>query len=130
MLGSTHYVDGLGAADARAVMAYLNFDMVGRGFNGVFDGDGSAFGTAAPPGSAAVERLLVAAFEAAGRVVTPAPLTNRTDYAAFFRAGRPVGGLTTGSSEDNCYHRACDTLQNVDAPTMAAHAKVRCATPH
>lgn len=129
MLGSTHYVESLGAAGARDVMAYLNFDMVGHGFFGVFDGDGSAFGAAGPPGSAVVQRLLAGALTAGGRVVTPAPLTNRTDYAAFFDAGRPVGGLTTGSSEDNCYHSACDTLKNVDAPTMAAHAKVRCAVP-
>jgi len=60
-----------------------------------------------------------------------------SDHASFQRAGIEVGGVFTGASErvgaaeakrfgarsgqpaDPCYHRACDTLGNIDRPMVA-----------
>ena len=59
-----------------------------------------------------IERALRRGLRAAGRAPSEEDLGSSSDHAAFRRAGVPVGGIFTGL--DDCYHRACDRLGNVD----------------
>ena len=59
-----------------------------------------------------VERALRRGLRAAGRTPSEERPRLSSDHAAFRRAGVPVGGVFTGL--DDCYHRACDRLGNVD----------------
>ncbi|TFL00940.1 hypothetical protein BDV98DRAFT_100343 [Pterulicium gracile] len=115
LVGSKHYVQTLPAKDVNSLLTYLNFDMVSKGFYGVFDGDGSEFGLVAPKGSDAIEKLFQNHFERKGLKVTPAALNGGSDYVHFLQdIGKPVGGLFTGTgvNEDPCYHQLCDTIDN------------------
>ncbi len=142
LLGSTHYVENLDDAELERIGAYLNFDMIGspNGVNLIYDGDGSAFGLAGPPGSGEIEALFEHYFNGRGEPHDPTEISFRSDYAAFFEAGIPFGGLFTGAEVvkteeeaerfggtagepyDPCYHQACDTLSNVDVERMDLHA--------
>ncbi|KLU82163.1 hypothetical protein MAPG_01239, partial [Magnaporthiopsis poae ATCC 64411] len=122
--GSDHYVSELSASEAAQVLAYVNFDMVGKGFSGVFDGDGSAFSKPGPAGSGTIQKLLTQGFQGQGLTVTPAELSERTDYRAFWRTlGKPVGGTHSGVSQDRCYHSACDNVTNIEFATLTSHTK-------
>ncbi|TEA19416.1 putative lipoprotein aminopeptidase LpqL [Colletotrichum sidae] len=127
LLGSRHYVNNLDAAGADTILAYLNFDMVSRGYYGVFDGNGASYGVPAPPGSDVIQELFTADFAAKGVSVTAARFTNGSDYASFWQVlGKPIGGLHTGtgSAQDPCYHRECDDITNPDVDQLTVNAKV------
>jgi Zn-dependent M28 family amino/carboxypeptidase len=136
LLGSGRYVTGLSADDRRALVAYLDADMLGspNGFPGVYAEPDAA------PGSAALTGRLQAALAAFRSPSVTVELGGGSDHAAFMRAGVPVGGLFSGALEpvtgeqsaasgsiggrpaDSCYHLACDGAANVDvtrATTMA-----------
>ncbi|KAL8381903.1 hypothetical protein RB595_005924 [Gaeumannomyces hyphopodioides] len=124
MWGSEHYTSQLSSSEAADVLAYVNFDMVGRGFSGVFDGDGTAFSKPGPAGSGTIQKLLTQGFQGQGLTVTPVELTERTDYKAFWRTlNKPIGGTHSGVSQDPCYHSACDTSANVNITTLTSHTK-------
>jgi Iap family predicted aminopeptidase len=110
--GSRAHVRGLSPAERRRIAAYVNLDMVGspRPRAQVYDTDDR------------VERVLRRAL--AGREGETS-LGNSSDHAPFARAGIRVGGLFTGASRstDPCYHRACDTLRNVDTAMLARMAR-------
>ncbi|POS79188.1 hypothetical protein DHEL01_v202411 [Diaporthe helianthi] len=130
LLGSRYYVDNLPAEESARILAYLNFDMVSKGYFGVFDGDGSTHGAAAPPGSDAIEQLFVDDFTSKGLVVTPAEFTNGSDYASFWQVlNKPVGGLHTGTEyeQDPCYHAPCDDIRNPNITMLTINTK---ATAH
>ncbi len=148
LLGSEHYVATLPLDQRSQIAVNLNFDMLGSpnfvGF--VFDGDGSSSPPAGPSGSGAVERVFTEYFAAEGLAAAPTPFTGRSDYGPFVRVGIPAGGLfsgaegiktpeqaalfggTAGLPYDSCYHKACDTVDNVSEPALdqlgdaAAHA--------
>lgn len=42
LVGSKHYVDNMPSSDVDALMAYLNFELVSRGYWGGFDSNSSA----------------------------------------------------------------------------------------
>lgn len=127
LVGSAHYVAGLGGADLNAIVAYLNADMIGspNGYAGVYEESGS------PTGSPAVGALLRAALGRLGVTAVPVDTGGGSDHVPFSRAGVPVGGLFSGASEpvtdaqatsfgatagrsaDACYHQACDGVENV-----------------
>ncbi|EAT84112.2 hypothetical protein SNOG_08944 [Parastagonospora nodorum SN15] len=109
LLGSKYY--NLNASEANKILTYLNFDMVSKGYFGVFDGDGSSFNLSGAPGSAAIEKLFAEHFTKNGVNVTAARFTGGSDYQSFMNIGKPVGGLHTGTGvdQDPCYHQACDT---------------------
>ncbi|KAH8774597.1 aminopeptidase Y [Diaporthe sp. PMI_573] len=126
LLGSRYYVNNLPAEESARILAYLNFDMVSRGYFGVFDGDGSTHGAAAPPGSGAIEQLFAEDFASKGLVVTPAKFTNGSDYASFWQVlNKPVGGLHTGTGaeQDPCYHSPCDNIRNPNITTLTINTK-------
>ena len=119
LVGSRHFVRGLDRASRRAIMSYLNLDMVGSpqprpvvyaaGRNRV---------------ERRLERLLVSGLRREGIAARARPAASRSDHSPFARAGIPVGGLFTGAGRpaDPCYHRPCDDLSNVDPPTTRAMA--------
>ena len=148
--GSQYYVSSLSSQEFDKIDRYLHFHMIGSSnfVRFVFDGDGSEFGLAGPTGSDLIENVFLAYFmnEAGGLPTEPTPFNFRSDYAAFFNAGIPVGGLfggaegiktaaqaaifggTAGNQYDPCYHLACDTFANISLTSLdqmadaAAHA--------
>jgi aminopeptidase S len=133
--GSTAYVNSLSSAQRAAIGGYLNFDMVGSPNPGYFlydgdnsDGTGSGPG---PAGSAEIERTLAAYFSSIGVPTRGTDFDGRSDYGPFIANGIPAGGIFTGAEGrktaaqvqlwggtaaafDPCYHRACDTLTNIN----------------
>lgn len=136
LVGSTAYVNGLGAEEQAKITLYLNFDMVGSP-NFVFfiydgdDSDGVGAGPG-PAGSAEVEKTFEAFFNMRGLPFKGTDFTGRSDYGPFIAVGIPSGGLftgaegiktpeeaaiwggTAGQQYDPCYHLACDTYINVN----------------
>ena len=128
LVGSSRYVMGLSAQDRDAILVYLNADMLAspNGFAGVYDE------ASAPPGSAAVRDLLLAAVERAGGRPMSVDLGGGSDQLPFQRAGIPTGGVFSGANEavsdeqaaasgstaglpaDPCYHLLCDDGSDVD----------------
>lgn len=127
LVGSKFYTSTLPQSDVDSLMAYLNFDMVSRGYYGVFDGDGSAHGLAGPPGSDVIERLFGTYLtEVQGLNVTPAVFTGGSDYRYFMETlQKPVGGLHTGTGieQDACYHQKCDGFANANGTQLMINAK-------
>jgi Zn-dependent M28 family amino/carboxypeptidase len=90
-----------------------------------------------PAGSAGVERTLAGYLNLAGVRPADLPLGLASDYSAFLRAGIPIGGITTGSSQrksatqarlwggtagvafDPNYQRRGDTIANVDRAALS-----------
>jgi Zn-dependent M28 family amino/carboxypeptidase len=138
LIGSDFYVTGLSDEERAQIKLYLNFDMIGSPnyVRFVYDGDGSAFGLAGPPGSEAIEALFEDFYADRGLASEPTEISFRSDYAAFFDAGIPFGGLftgaegikteaqaliyggTAGQQYDPCYHLACDTFANVSLEVL------------
>ncbi|MFI7455608.1 M20/M25/M40 family metallo-hydrolase [Nonomuraea sp. NPDC049714] len=138
LLGSQHYVDALPAEEREKIALYLNFDMIASPNYtfGVYDGDGDAFGTAGPEGSAQIEEDFEKFYAGRGLPFTATAFTGRSDYGPFIAAGIPAGGLFTGAEVlkteeeaaifggtagiplDPCYHSACDTIENVSAKAL------------
>ena len=118
LYGSRRYVRSLSGRERGRIAAYVNLDMVGsrRAVREVYDG--------APPIERALRRALT-------RPAGEADMGNSSDHAPFQRAGIPVGGLYTGSAEsapggkprDPCYHRRCDTIDNVNRGVLLEMAR-------
>jgi Zn-dependent M28 family amino/carboxypeptidase len=156
LLGSTHYVDGLTQAQRDRIMANLNFDMVGSPnfVRFVYDGDGSDNPDTGPGpvGSDVIEHTFVDFWGRRGLQSAPTAFDGRSDYGPFIAVGIPAGGTfsgaegvktpeqaaifggTAGLPYDACYHKACDTLANVNDTALdqfsdaAAHAVATLAT--
>jgi Zn-dependent M28 family amino/carboxypeptidase len=150
LLGSDFYVRELSDTARANIALYLNFDMIGSPNFGrfIYDGDGSAFGLQGPPGSDAIESEFENYFDGQGLASEPTETDFRSDYAAFFDADIPFGGLftgadgiktaeqvllyggTAGEQYDPCYHLACDTFENISLEAFdqmsdaAAHAVI------
>lgn len=147
LIGSEAYVAQLSPENRANIALNLNFDMVGSPnfARFVYDGDGSD-SEAGPPGSDTIEQVFVDYFETQGLASRPTEFSGRSDYGPFIAVGIPAGGLfsgaegiktpeeaalfggTAGVAYDPCYHRACDTLANVNIAALdqlgdaAAHA--------
>jgi Zn-dependent M28 family amino/carboxypeptidase len=114
IVGSTEYVESL--ASAAEIGAVVNLDTVGspNAEALVYEGDPR------------IENVLADAVRAEGLEPVPIQLEGRSDHAPFAEAGVPVGGLFTGADDpgpggnphDPCYHRPCDTIENVDVATL------------
>lgn len=142
LVGSTYYVQSLTQEQKDRIAVYLNFDMIASPNFGyfIYDGDGSDFDLAGPPGSAATEALFQDYFELRGLPSEGTEISFRSDYAQFFEEGIPFGGLFTGAevekteaqaeqfggeagvAYDPCYHQACDDLTNTDSEALEINA--------
>jgi hypothetical protein len=107
LVGSRRYVGGLDSRARRRIAAYVNLDMVGSP-----DAEPEVYGGGSV--EAALRRHLP-------RGTDDVSLEGNSDHAPFERAGIPVGGIFTGL--DDCYHRRCDTLRNVDRDVLASSAR-------
>lgn len=145
LAGSIDYVFGLNRDQLNDIAVYLNFDMLGSPNAGYFTFDGDQSGPASrdvsaddvPVGSAGVERTLAGYLNLAGERPADMPLGANTDYSPFLRAGIPIGGMTTGASQqktnvqarlwggkpgapfDPNYHTVRDTLAAVNRDALA-----------
>jgi aminopeptidase S len=141
-IGSRRYVRSLSRVERRAIVGYLNFDMLGsrNPVPEVYDGR-----SVAGPGRRAsirIERVLRRQFQRTGRLLDELPSEEGgSDHLPFEAAGVPIGGLDTGDEDvksrrqaqrhggragappDPCYHRACDTLKNVDHDVLTDMAQ-------
>ncbi|MFD1538423.1 M28 family metallopeptidase [Nonomuraea guangzhouensis] len=143
LLGSEFYVKSLSAAARSKIKLYLNYDMIASP-NYVFkiyDGDDSdATGApAGPPGSDEIEKLFEKYFDRLGQSHSGTDFDGRSDYGPFIAAGIPSGGLftggegiktaeeaalfggTAGQPYDACYHKACDTVANINNQALAVN---------
>ena len=136
--GSEDYVSQLTARQLKDHAVNLNFDMVGSPnfVRYVYDGDGSAFGEKGPNGSALVEKVFLDYFKSQNLPVVPTAFDGRSDYFGFINNGIAAGGLFTGAegiktteeaavfggtaglAYDECYHAACDNIDNIDPGVM------------
>lgn len=98
---ASKYIAGLDADQLDDIAAYLDADMLGSPNAGYFtlDGDQSAAPSEAPEGSAGIERTLAGYLNLAGVRPADMPLEGSGDYRPFLTAGVPVGGITTGSTQ-------------------------------
>lgn len=142
LVGSTQYVLGLTQEEKDKIKVYLNYDMISSPNFGyfIYDGDGSDFGLEGPAGSKATERLFEDYFKLRGLAFEGTEISFRSDYAQFFEDGIAFGGLFTGAEEiktaeqaekfggtpgeayDECYHQACDNLENVNLEALEINA--------
>ncbi|MBY5161524.1 M20/M25/M40 family metallo-hydrolase [Salsipaludibacter albus] len=144
LVGSDKYVFdpefGLTQEEYDAIALYINFDMVGSPnfIYGVYDADQSTFEATAnvPAGSAELEDLFEAYYSYNDIPYEDSEFSGRSDYQAFIDVGIPASGLFTGAevvkteeqeaiwggiageSFDQCYHQACDTIDNVSAEAV------------
>ncbi len=140
LIGSQAYVDGLSQAEKDRIALYLNFDMVASPnyIFMIYDGDESQFPAPVdvPAGSVQIEDLFESYFTSVGQPYDDAEFSGRSDYEAFILEGIPAGGLFTGAeviktaeqqaiwggvageSFDQCYHQACDTIDNVNVEAL------------
>ena len=134
LIGSQHYVDSLAARDKKNIALMLNFDMVASPnfVRFVYDGDGSATADAGPNGSATIENVFAKYWNSKTLPFEATAFDGRSDYGPFIDAGIPAGGLFTGAEEaktaaqvavyggvagdqlDECYHAACDDIDNIN----------------
>ena len=109
--------------------------------NAIYDGDGKVFGTPGPDGSAELQKFYQGYFQSVGQNYTATAFDGRSDYQAFLDAGIPVGGTFTGAEKnktaeevvafggkagvpyDSCYHKACDTIDNLNMDAFMLHTK-------
>jgi len=102
----------------------------------IYDGDGSEFGLVGPPGSDDIEATFESFYDDRGIPRAATAFSGRSDYQAFINNGVPAGGLFTGAEGiktdeeaaiwggiageqyDQCYHLACDTIENVSPEAL------------
>jgi len=139
LIGSQYYVDHLTEAQKAKIYANLNFDMLGSPnyVRFVYDGDGSDTPDAGPPGSDAIEDIFTNYFHSKKLASEPTAFDGRSDYGPFIAEGIPAGGLfsgaegiktaeeaatyggTAGDPYDSCYHKACDTINNLNSKALS-----------
>jgi len=143
LLGSTYFVENLTPAESLKIRAYLNFDMIASPnyVHQIYDGDGSAYGLSGPDGSDDIEEFFEKYFVRVGVPSNATEFNGRSDYGPFLDANIPAGGTTTGADEvktveeqkiwggqaneilDQNYHKAGDTVDNLDQEAWLLHSR-------
>ncbi len=140
LVGSLAHASAIEAMGMDGVLGNLNFDMVGSPNPGrfIYDGDGSDYPPSLDlhPDSSMIEAAFTRHFDELGLSHAPIPFEGRSDYVGFAYLGLPVGGTFTGAETaptsgdvdafgvdgstafDSCYHRSCDTIDNIDADVL------------
>ncbi|HSU03391.1 MAG TPA: M20/M25/M40 family metallo-hydrolase, partial [Nocardioides sp.] len=144
LLGSSAWVAQRTKAEKDEVALYLNFDMIGSPnyYFGIYDANESSFKApvTVPEGSEHIEGTLESFYTVRSEPYDDSAFSGRSDYQAFINNGIPSGGLFTGAevvktpkqqtiwggvageSFDQCYHLACDTLENVNQKALDVNA--------
>jgi Zn-dependent M28 family amino/carboxypeptidase len=150
MVGSYYYLDNLSPSDLRNISLYLNVDCIAsHNFTrGVEDGDlsdtidypGTLY-SETPNGSGAIEQVLLDYFHSQNLPTKSTPLGGGSDYEGFATYGIPFGGLYTeldgikteaetllfggkaGEAYDDCYHKACDTVDNMNTQIFTENTR-------
>ncbi|EUC29069.1 hypothetical protein COCCADRAFT_40512 [Bipolaris zeicola 26-R-13] len=112
--GSSHFLQTLSAAEKSKIRAYLNFDMIASPnyVNAIYDGDGKAFGTAGPSGSAELQALSQKILSSCCWRDLYWCKNNKTAEEVVMFGGE------AGSPYDSCYHTACDTVNNLNMDAL------------
>ncbi|WP_322919207.1 M28 family peptidase [Nocardioides renjunii] len=140
LLGSTAWVGQRTQAEKDEIALYLNFDMIGSPnyYFGIYDANESSFvaPVPVPEGSEHIEGTLESFYTVRSEPYDDSAFSGRSDYQAFINNGIPSGGLFTGAevvktpqqqaiwggvageSFDQCYHLACDTIDNVNQKAL------------
>ncbi|WP_158880498.1 M28 family metallopeptidase [Amycolatopsis anabasis] len=136
LIGSDYYTRNLPSAERAKIKSYLNVDMIGSPNPAYFVLDGARY----PAGSVALQRVLQEHFAKIGVPTENIDMGGRGDHASFTRYGIAVGGPftgaegrktaaqarkwggTAGEAFDRCYHRACDTTQNIHVTALDRNA--------
>jgi Zn-dependent M28 family amino/carboxypeptidase len=139
LLGSRHHVASLSDEERRRIVLYVNLDMVGSAnFVRYIQGPAQLSDASA----AMVRRELLAYFQERHLPIEEREAVRTgTDDASFFQKGIPTLGLYTGAggrkSEsqaglfggetgrpyDPCYHRACDTIANINREVLEENTR-------
>jgi Zn-dependent M28 family amino/carboxypeptidase len=142
LLGSTAWVAAQPEEELDRIALYMNFDMVASPnfIHMVYDADESTFpapeGVVIPEGSIAIEDVFESYYTMVGIPYDDTEFSGRSDYEAFILSDIPSSGLFTGAevekSEaqqdiwggiageqfDQCYHEACDTIDNISVEAL------------
>jgi hypothetical protein len=132
LVGSSVYVDSLSEAEKKNILAYLNLDMVGAQNYVLEIGDPK---TSQLPKEVMVkcqkiQQMLIETFKMLNKPYNDADWGGNSDYAPFANAGIPAAFIDTGIGEktaldkkrfggvmgapaDPCYHKKCDTIDNI-----------------
>ncbi len=130
LVGSSHYVKNLSAEEKAKIAGYVNLDMVASANhgNGVYDSDN------------AIEEAAHEFYRLRGLPSEEVAFDGRSDYGPFVKAGIPAGGIFSGADDiktpgqaamyggtadrsyDPCYHKACDTIENVNRQVLDVSA--------
>jgi hypothetical protein len=134
-LGSNYYTEHLTKDQSHNILAYLNFDMIGRGYFGIYDGTDGTGGknTTGPPGSEVLYKLYLDAFTERGiNGTVREQFLGNSDYKAFVEVLKiPTGGVHTGTRrpQDPCYHQPCDNIDNINPSVLTTNAQVSSRSP-
>eukprot|EP01095_Lingulamoeba_sp_RSL-Kostka_P012007 TRINITY_DN4691_c0_g1_i1.p1 TRINITY_DN4691_c0_g1~~TRINITY_DN4691_c0_g1_i1.p1 ORF type:complete len:505 (-),score=182.07 TRINITY_DN4691_c0_g1_i1:95-1609(-) len=135
LLGSKHYVQSLGN-DTSSIGANLNFDMLASPnyFSGIYYGN-----DAKDPikyACTAIQLLFEEYYINSGLPFDYTTFDGRSDYGPFIEVDIPAGGLFSGAEKkksieqvekyggvaneayDECYHRKCDDLLNINTECL------------
>lgn len=99
LLGAEYYVHELPQAEKNKIRLMLDFDMMASPNFAyqIYDGDGSAFNSTGPAGSAEAEHEFAAYFDSVGLNHTEIEFDGRSDYGPFLEAGIATGGIAGGA---------------------------------
>jgi len=140
LVGSSAYAQALTESQVRQIGGYLNLDMVGSPNAGRFVYAGDRAIAEDAPGTETIKDALTHYFDSEALSWAPTEVGGRSDHAGFVARGIPSGGYFTGAegsktedeadqwggtanqSYDACYHRACDTFENVNLSALVEMA--------
>jgi len=135
LLGAGYYVSQLNQTEKNKIRLLLDFDMMASPNYAIqiYDGDGSAYGEAGPPGSAEAEAEFTSFFvKELHQNYTQIEFDGRSDYGPFMEAGIAAGGIAGGAEAiktveeaamfggqagvayDINYHAVGDTIDNLN----------------
>lgn len=140
LIGSSKYVAALSAEENQKILGYINFDMMAspNGYQGINQGELEPNN---PIASGYIQHQLENAFESRGEPWAWAGLA-RSDFVGFMDNSIPFGGIlagangiktqemadlfggTAGIAYDPCYHRPCDTPENIDQDRQLLFSQV------
>jgi len=150
LLGSYAYVNSLTPEQLKAIALNLNFDMLGSPnfFRGVYYGGAPTVDPRIRTASGNIQKIFEEYFKITTLAFDLTPFNGRSDYGPFIEKLIPAGGLATGAEGikteeqarifggeagkpfDICYHRPCDTLNNVNLTALNQMGQGAAYTAH